>query len=79
MTGDPGRGVNLLPTAEQGLHDSGGAGMSMEAASIAQHCRSLRRTAIGFQFAYLAEEAAQNHSHFHYLEALLQAEVEELL
>ena len=30
------------------------------------------------QFASLAEEAAQhNHSHLHYLEALLQAEVED--
>ena len=52
--------------------------MSMEAASIAQHCQTLRLGAIGSQFASLAEEAKQkNHSHLHYLEALLQAEVEE--
>ena len=51
--------------------------MSMEAASIAQHCQTLRLGAIGSQFASLAEEAKQkNHSHLHYLEALLQAEVE---
>jgi DNA replication protein DnaC len=52
--------------------------MSMEAASIAQHCQTLRLGAIGAQFASLAEEARQQkHSHLHYLEALLQAEVEE--
>src|ERR1700686_4849648 len=52
--------------------------MSMEAASIAQHCQTLRLGAIGAQFASLAEEASkQNHSHLHYLEALLQAEVED--
>jgi len=37
--------------------------MSMEAASIAQHCQTLRLAAIGAQFASLAEEARQqNHS-----------------
>jgi DNA replication protein DnaC len=52
--------------------------MSMEAASIAQHCKTLRLSSIGTQFASLAEEASkQNHSHLHYLEALLQAEVED--
>ena len=52
--------------------------MSMEAASITQHCQALRLGAIGTQFASLAEEARQQkHSHLHYLEALLQAEVEE--
>ena len=52
--------------------------MSLQAASIAQHCKSLRLGAVGAQFASLAEEAAQrNHSHLHYLEALLQAEVED--
>ena len=55
-----------------------GAGMSMEAASIAQHCQTLRLAAIGAQFASLAEEASQQkYSHLHYLEALLQAEVED--
>jgi len=52
--------------------------MSMKAASIAQHCKTLRLSSIGTQFASLAEEAnEQNHSHLHYLEALLQAEVED--
>src|ERR1019366_6580472 len=52
--------------------------MSMEAASITQHCQTLRLAAIGTQFASLAEEASQqNHSHLRYLEALLQAEVRE--
>ena len=35
-----------------------GAGMSLEAASIAQHCKALRLAAIGAQFASLAEEAS---------------------
>jgi len=52
--------------------------MSMEAASIAQHCKSLRLASVGTQFASLAEEAGrQSHSHLHYLEALLQGEVED--
>ena len=52
--------------------------MSMEAPDLAQHCQTLRLGAIGAQFAALAEEARQqNHAHLHYLEALLQAEVEE--
>jgi len=52
--------------------------MSLEVASIAQHCKTLRISAIGAQFASLAEEARQqNHSHLRYLEALLQSEVED--
>jgi DNA replication protein DnaC len=52
--------------------------MTMEAGSIAQHCKTLRLFSIGGQFASLAEEACkQNHSHLHYLEALLQGEVED--
>ena len=52
--------------------------MSLQAASIAQHAKALRLAAVGAQFASLAEEAAQhNHSHLYYLEALLQAEVED--
>jgi DNA replication protein DnaC len=52
--------------------------MSLEVASIAQHCKALRLSAIDAQFASLAEEASQqNHSHLHYLEALLQSEVED--
>ena len=51
---------------------------SIQTASIAQHTKALRLAAVGAQFASLAEEAAQrNHSHLHYLEALLQAEVED--
>ncbi len=38
--------------------------MRMEAASITQHCQSLRLGAVGAQFAALTEEARQgNHSH----------------
>lgn len=52
--------------------------MSLENASIRQHCKTLRLAAIEGQFATLAAEAQQqNHSHLHYLEALLQAEVED--
>ena len=52
--------------------------MSLGSASIAHHCKALRLAAVGAQFATLAEEASQrNHSHLHYLEALLQAEVED--
>jgi DNA replication protein DnaC len=52
--------------------------MSLQTASIAQHAKALRLAAVGAQFVSLAEEAAQrNHSHLHYLEALLQAEVED--
>jgi hypothetical protein len=51
--------------------------MNLQAASIAQHAKARRLAAVGAQFASLAEEAAQrSHSHLHYLEALLQAEVE---
>ena len=51
---------------------------SLQNASIAQSCKALRLPAVGAQFASLAEEAAQrNHSHLHYLEALLQSEMED--
>ncbi len=51
---------------------------SLHTASIAQHAKALRLATVGAQFASLAEEAAErNHSHLHYLEALLQAEVED--
>src|ERR1022692_3817124 len=49
-------------------------------ASIQMRTRSgvLRLPSVGAQFASLAEEAAQRkHSHLHYLEALLQAEMED--
>lgn len=52
--------------------------MSLQTASIAQNCKSLRLPAVAAQFASLAEEAAQRkHSHLHYLEALLQSEMED--
>ena len=52
--------------------------MSLQTASIAQNCKALRLPAVGAQFASLAEEAGQrNHSHLHYLEALLQSEMED--
>lgn len=52
--------------------------MNLQTTSIAQHAKALRLAAVGAQFASLAEEAAQrNHSHLHYLEALLQAEVKD--
>ena len=59
-------------------HRAGGAGMSLPTASISQNCKALRLPAVGAQFASLAEEAGQrNHSHLHYLEALLQSEMED--
>ncbi|HZL51324.1 MAG TPA: IS21-like element helper ATPase IstB, partial [Terracidiphilus sp.] len=52
--------------------------MSLQIAGIAQNCKALRLPAVGAQFASLADEAAQRkHSHLHYLEALLQAEMED--
>ena len=52
--------------------------MNIQTSSIAKNCKTLRLSAVGAQFASLAEEAAErNHSHLHYLEALLQAEVED--
>src|SRR3981081_3567037 len=52
--------------------------MSLQTASIAQNCKALRLPAVGAQFASLAEEAGQrNHSHLHYLEVLLQSEMED--
>lgn len=52
--------------------------MSLQIASIAQNCKALRLPAVAAQFASLAEEAAQRkHSHLHYLEALLQSEMED--
>ncbi len=51
---------------------------TIQTATIAQQAKALRLPAVGAQFASLAEEAAQrNHSHLYYLEALLQAEVED--
>ncbi len=47
-------------------------------AAIVQYARQLHLPTLGEQFAALAEEAAkQKQSHLSYLEALLEAEVEE--
>jgi hypothetical protein len=52
--------------------------MSLQTASIAQNCKALRLAAVGAQFVSLAEEPGQrNHSHLHYLEALLQSEMDD--
>jgi hypothetical protein len=52
--------------------------MSLQIASIAQNCKALRLPSVGAQFASLAEEAAlRKRSHLHYLEALLQSEMED--
>ena len=46
--------------------------------AIRQHCKALRIPTIGTQFARLAEAASrEGQSHLGYLEALLQAELEE--
>jgi DNA replication protein DnaC len=50
----------------------------LEAATIRQQCRLLRMPAIAAQCAQLAEQAVrERHTHLGYLEALLQAELEE--
>ena len=51
---------------------------SIEQAAIQQYARQLYPTAVADQFARLAEEAARKkQSHLSYLEALLEAEIEE--
>jgi DNA replication protein DnaC len=56
----------------------GGAGMSLQPQASLRTARRCGCHPIGAQFASLAEEAGQrNHSHLHYLEALLQAEMED--
>ncbi len=50
----------------------------LQATSIQQQCKALRVPAIGAQFARLAEQAVrEKQSHLDYLEALLNAELEE--
>jgi DNA replication protein DnaC len=52
--------------------------ISLQEASIHQHCKVLRTPTIGSQFGRMAEEAVrEKQSHLGYLEALLAAEVEE--
>ncbi len=51
---------------------------TLDAASVEEHCRTLRLPTVGAQFARLATDAAQaNQTHTSYLAALLAAEVEE--
>jgi DNA replication protein DnaC len=51
---------------------------ALEAATIRQQCRVLRMPAIAAQCAQLAEQAVrERRTHLGYLEALLQAELEE--
>lgn len=52
--------------------------MSSQTVGIAQHCEALLLAAVAVQFASLAREAGErNRSHLQYLEALLQAEMED--
>lgn len=54
------------------------ASASLDAASVEEHCRTLRLPTVGAQFARLAADAAAaSQSHTSYLAALLSAEVEE--
>ena len=51
---------------------------ALEAATIRQQCKVLRMPAIAAQCAQLAEQAVrERRTHLGYLEALLQAELEE--
>lgn len=51
---------------------------SLEHASVRQYCKAVRVPVIGANFLSLAEQAVkENHSHIHYLEALLAMESEE--
>lgn len=51
---------------------------SLEQASVRQYCKAMRVPVIGANFVSLAEQAVkENHSHVHYLEALLAMECEE--
>ena len=50
----------------------------LQQATIAQHCKALRMPAVASQFVGLADEAVrERQTHLDYLEALLEAEVEE--
>ena len=51
---------------------------NLEAASVEEHCRTLRLPTVGAQFAPLAHDAlTTNQTHTNFLAALLGAEVEE--
>ena len=51
---------------------------SLEVATIRQHCKALRLPSIAEGCERLAEEAIRHrHTHLHFLDALLLAEVEE--
>ncbi len=51
---------------------------ALEAATVRQQCKVLRMPAIAAQCAQLAEQAVrERHTHLGFLEALLQAELEE--
>lgn len=51
---------------------------SLEQSSVKQYCKAMRVPVIGANFVSLAEQAVkENHSHVHYLEALLAMECEE--
>jgi DNA replication protein DnaC len=51
---------------------------SLAHASVRQYCKAVRVPVIGANFLSLAEQAVkENHSHIHYLEALLAMENEE--
>lgn len=55
-----------------------GPNVELQQSSILEHCRELRLPTLGAQFAPLAQEAAkQGLSHMSYLEALLEAEVDD--
>ena len=50
----------------------------LQEATVRQHCKMLRMPMMGSQFSSLAEQAVrENKNHIGYLEALLDAEVEE--
>ena len=52
--------------------------LSFQEASIRSHCQALRLSTVGAQFHKLAEQALrEGHSHLHYLDTLLTAELEE--
>jgi hypothetical protein len=52
--------------------------VALEAAAIRQQCKVLRMPTIAAQYAQLAEQALrERRTHLGYLEALLQAELEE--
>ena len=52
--------------------------LSLEVAAIHEHCKALRMPTLAASCERLAEEAIrERHSHLHFLDALLEAELEE--